>query len=468
MKAYIIYPHQLYQPEKISKVLSQSLDYIFIVEEYLYFRQYDFHPQKIKFHQSTMKNYKAELIQFYIGKKSPKIIYIASENLPSVEALVEILFTKYHIKNIICFDPTDDWLRRKTKAKCGELKINLNYLESPNFIFKLEQLKEFFTEKKSNFLMNNFYIFARKNLNILLETDGKPIGGKWSFDSENRKKIPENFPLPDESSFIWATTRSEVEKVMTDFFNYKFQNFGLYEDAIISDKNFLFHSTLSPYINVGLLDPMEVVNYALEFYQKNRDTITLPTVEGFVRQVIGWREYMRAVYEFKGREIRCKNFFGFTKKLPSTFWTGKTGNVVVDNTIKKTLKYAYNHHIERLMILGNWMLLCEYNPHQVYKWFMEMYIDSYDWVMVPNVYSMSQYSDGGLITTKPYISGSNYIKKMSNYSGKKGELIFGTKWTKGWDEKYWSFIYKHQKHFQKNPRMSMMVKLANDRFTKIN
>jgi deoxyribodipyrimidine photolyase-related protein len=465
MDAFIIYPHQLYEPKKISKALDKpGLDYIFIVEEYLYFRQYNFHPLKLKFHRETMKEYEIELKSYFADKKSPKIVYISSEELDSVEALIDLIDKKYDIKAIECYDPTDDWLRHRTMEKCRDLQIQIVYKNSPNFLFRDRDLIVFFSQKKTNWLMNNFYIYARKKMGILLENGEKPIGGKWSFDSENRKKIPDNISLPNEVEFEYATSRKDARQAMKLFFETKFHSFGVYEDAIVSDKNFLFHSVLSPYINVGLLNPREVVEEALNYYENNKEIISLSTIEGFIRQIIGWREYMRAVYIIKGREIRTKNYFGFTKKLPNGFWTAQTGNVVIDKTIKKTLKYAYNHHIERLMILGNWMLIEEYDPNEVYRWFMEMYIDSYDWVMVPNVYSMSQYSDGGLITTKPYISGSNYIKKMSDYGGKKGEAKFGADWAENWDEKYWNFVYKHRDRFEKNPRMSMMVQLAKKRF----
>ena len=184
-----------------------------------------------------------------------------------------------------------------------------------------------------------------------------------------------------------------------------------------------------------------------------KDQYPINSVEGFIRQIIGWREFIRGVYLSKGSIERTSNFFNFNRKIPSSFYDGTTGINPVDNSIKKVIKCSYNHHIERLMILGNFMLLCEFDPNEIYKWFMEYYIDAYDWVMVPNVYGMSQFADGGLMSTKPYLSSSNYIKKMSNYS--KGE------WEKIWDRLYWRFIFKNKKCFEKNIRMKFIINLMN-------
>ena len=207
------------------------------------------------------------------------------------------------------------------------------------------------------------------------------------------------------------------------------------------------HSLLSPLINSGLLSPNLVIEKAI-FYYKNKD-IPLNSVEGFIRQVIGWREFIRGVYIAKGVQERTTNFWNFNKKISANFYSGTTGILPIDETIKKINETGYCHHIERLMVLGNFMVLCEFDPDEVYKWFMEMFIDSYDWVMVPNVYGMSQFSDGGLMSTKPYISSSNYLLKMSNY--KKGD------WQLKWDGLFWRFMDKHREFFLKNPRMRMLI-----------
>jgi deoxyribodipyrimidine photolyase-related protein len=204
---------------------------------------------------------------------------------------------------------------------------------------------------------------------------------------------------------------------------------------------------LSPLINSGLLDPKYILHESIEFYKKNN--IPLNSSEGFIRQIIGWREFIRGVYICKGSEERTKNYWGFKRKIPKSFYNGTTGIDPIDDTIKKVNKSGYANHIERLMILGNFMVLCEFDPDEVYRWFMELFIDSYDWVMVPNVYGMSQFADGGLMSTKPYISSSNYIIKMSDY--KKGD------WSDIWDGLFWSFMDKQREFFKKNPRMRMLI-----------
>lgn len=199
-------------------------------------------------------------------------------------------------------------------------------------------------------------------------------------------------------------------------------------------------------LNVGMLSPSEVITAALE----REDDIPLNSLEGFVRQIIGWREFVRLVYLRRGRIQRTRNFWSFQRPMPAAFYSGTTGIDPVDATIRRVLQTGYCHHIERLMVLGNFMLLCEIHPDAVYQWFMELFIDAYDWVMVPNVYGMSQFADGGLMTTKPYISGSSYLLRMSDY--KKGP------WCQVWDALYWRFINKHSGFFARNPRMSVMVR----------
>ena len=310
----------------------------------------------------------------------------------------------------------------------------------------------------------------------MLEKNLKPIGGKWTYDDENRLKYPKgktppkvavlkanNFYAEAEiytqkyfpsnygklnADFIYPTTFTESKKWLHDFFKTRFAEFGAYEDAIVSNQTILHHSVLTPMLNVGLLTPQYIIDEALKYASNNE--IPINSLEGFIRQIIGWREFIRAVYELKGNEERTKNYWGFKRKIPASFWNGTTGIVPIDSTIKKVLETGYCHHIERLMVLGNFMLLCEFDPHEVYCWFMELFIDSYDWVMVPNIYGMSQFADGGLMATKPYISGSNYLMKMSDF--KKGE------WQNVWDGLFWRFMHIHRDFFLQNPRLGMLVR----------
>ncbi len=206
---------------------------------------------------------------------------------------------------------------------------------------------------------------------------------------------------------------------------------------------------MSPYLNLGLITPELIIEKILNFHKKNK--IKINSLEGYLRQVIGWREFIRGIYESRGSDERTTNFWNFKKKIPASFYDGTTGILPIDQTIKKVLKTGYCNHIERLMVLGNFMMLCEFDPDEVYRWFMELFVDSYDWVMVTNIYGMSQFSDGGLMATKPYISGSNYIMKMSNY--KKGD------WQATWDGLFWRFMDTHRDFFLSNPRLGMLVRM---------
>jgi deoxyribodipyrimidine photolyase-related protein len=266
------------------------------------------------------------------------------------------------------------------------------------------------------------------------------------------KKEFSNHPgelLPDGSNFIFPVTRDEALLWLEQFLTKRFEDFGTFEDAISSNHDFLFHSLLSPLLNFGLLTPQEVIEKSLAFAKTNNTPIN--SLEGLIRQIVGWREFIRGIYhEFSDIQDES-NFFNHKRKLNSSWYDATTGIDPVDNAIKKVSGYAYLHHIERLMIMSNVMLLCEVDPREVHRWFNEMFVDSMDWVMGPNIYGMGQFSDGGIFATKPYICGSNYIIKMSDY--KKGE------WSAELDALYWSFIDKNRDFFTKNPRLAMMVNL---------
>jgi deoxyribodipyrimidine photolyase-related protein len=324
--------------------------------------------------------------------------------------------------------------------------------------------------------MQKFYKIQRKSLNILIEKDGSPTGGTWSFDKMNRKKLPNSVEFPriptiktsrlldkakkevsinykdyygSTENFNYPLSHKDAEEWLDNFLIERFNLFGDYEDAIHSNHRTLWHSVLSPLINSGLLTPRQIIDKSWEFYQSNN--IGINSYEGFVRQIIGWREFILLMYKRNSLELRNGNFWDFEDKpIPLSFYTGQTGIRPLDDSIKNILETGYAHHIERLMIVGNLMLLCRFHPNQVYKWFMELFIDSYDWVMVPNVYGMSQFSDGGLFTTKPYISGSNYIRKMSNYKSED--------WCSTWDSLFWTFIDDYKNKFKDQYRLSMILR----------
>jgi len=459
MEATIIYPHQLFTD--LPAVRSGRV--IYLVEEPLLLTHNPIHRQRLMLHKLSMDAYERTLQS--AGHTVFRLIIGDHPNTTDVfDRLKSDGVTTMHI-----VDTTDCYLERAI-VDSGITRI---WYESPMFILDKEEACDRFTASKRS--MASFYKKIRQDKGILLDGDGEPTGGRWSFDEDNRKKIPKGTTLPDDISLFgneetvaaaqWVETveaekygaagcwipytRDGAEKLLTEFLTDRFHNFGPYEDALTTDGVRLWHSTLSPLLNIGLLTPQAVLDAAIEYAEEHE--VPINSLEGFVRQIVGWREFMRASYEVDGDQMRQKNFFNHTKALPDSFWDGSTTIDPVDHAIKTALEYGYNHHIERLMVMGNVMLLCQINPHDVYRWFMGMYIDAYDWVMVPNVYGMSQFADGGSFATKPYISGANYIKKMSDY--KKGD------WEETWTALYWNFINTHLEVFTSNHRMSMMPRL---------
>lgn len=461
----IIFPNQLFR----ENIFIDSDYKIFLIEEDLFFNQYNFHKQKISFHRSSMKFY-----EDYLIKKGLDVSYINSyEKESSIIELIKNISNQGYQK-IEIYDPVDYLLNRRIKRVSKELNIDLVVHESKLFINSNEELKYFFKDSKQKFFQTTFYKSERKKRNILINSKGGPEGEEWTYDIQNRKKFPKDKAPPEiknpkKNSYViesekyveknfhnnfgslglfnYPTTYDEADQWLNQFLNDRFLEFGDYEDAIVKDELTLNHSILSPLLNVGLLNIKDLLDISIEFSRVN--DIPINSTEGFIRQLIGWREFIRGIYIAKGSFERTNNFWGFKSKIPKSFYDGTTGIEPLDSSIKKVSDTGYIHHIERLMIVGNFMLLCEFDPDEVYRWFMEVSIDSFDWVMVPNVYGMSQFADGGLMSTKPYISSSNYISKMSDY--KKGN------WSDIWDGLFWRFMDKQRNFFVKNPRLRMLV-----------
>ena len=343
------------------------------------------------------------------------------------------------------------------------------------FLNSRDEFKNYLGKSKKPF-MATFYKEVRKKSGILMGADGNPIGGKWSFDEDNRNKLPKDISIPkfpkiNESThtkklkpiieklfknhpgstdnFWLATEYEDVVKLLNFFIKEKSNLFGDYEDAVNQNDNILFHSALSPYINLGLITPEFIIQKILDFDKKNK--IRMNSLEGYIRQVIGWREFMRGIYQGYSEKMETRNFFKQNRKMKNSWYEGTTGLPPLDHAIQNAVNHGWSHHIERLMILSNIMNLCEIKPIIVYKWFMEMFVDSSDWVMVPNVYGMGLFSDGGIFATKPYICGSAYFMKMMDF--KKGD------WCNTMDGLYWRFIDRNRKFFLTNPRLSMMVRI---------
>ncbi|MGP2655703.1 cryptochrome/photolyase family protein [Malaciobacter sp. WC5094] len=439
MQYFLIYPHQLLK--KTDELKDKK---VLLIEEPLFFTQYKFHIQKLVLHRASMKFY-----ENYLKQKGFDVEYFEDEKY----------LQKYINEEIFMYELFDDYLEKKVYKNFK----NITTVKNQNFLHPND---------KSKFL-HHFYMNRRKELNIFME-NGKPLYGKYSFDSENRKKLPKDIFVPATlayenkyileakeyckkfktvgtcETFNYPTSFSEASLQLDYFIKEKFENFGDYQDAITKDENliYLFHSNISSSLNIGLLSLEDVIN---KIKQANAP---YNAKEGFIRQIIGWREFMLKIYEDDGVKLRNSNFFNFKNNMPKAVLEAKSGISILDDVIKKVNKTAYAHHIERLMILGNIFLLLEIKPNDIYEYFMQNYIDAYDWVMVGNVYGMSGFSDGGSITTKPYIASSNYLIKMSDYSKKEP-------WCKIVDGLYWRFLHKYSHLFKDNPRMKMQIALLN-------
>ncbi len=374
----------------------------------------------------------------------------------------------------------DRGFEQRLQQFCREQGVRLTVLPSPAFLESVAESRAWFEGRRRPF-MKTFYERQRRRLGLLLDADGTPSGGRWSFDTENRRRLPKGYQEPPLPAVAVSPHEPAVRQLIAThfaahpgvlgelwipfdhdgadawlqrFLKDRLDGFGPYEDALSQRQGSLNHSLLSPLLNIGLLNPAAVIESTLAHVQQRRidgQPVPIASLEGFLRQVIGWREFVRGIDRVHGDTQASRNFWNHRRRLAPCWNNGSSGLPPLDTAIERLNRTGYNHHIERLMVISNLMLLCEIQPAEVHRWFMECYLDSYEWVMGPNVYGMGQMSDGGIFATKPYICGSNYILKMGDF--KRGP------WCDIWDGLYWRFIDRHREFFQANPRLSMMVRL---------
>lgn len=469
----LIFPNQLFEQHPGLKLNPSRVG---LLEDPLFFgdlhHPINFHVQKLWLHRATMKRYSDELNDLNADVSYQNHDFKPNYLKRKIKALI-----KGTSKRVATVEPADFLLKKRLQRVCNELKVELIFLENPMFICSDDDNRDYRMGKKRWF-MADYYKWQRTRLDVLMDGD-QPVGGKWSFDEDNRKKLPKKLlstiptllelkrdkydldavqyvqkRYPENpgslATLYYPTSRNASKKWLEHFVEERLTAFGDYEDAIVESESWLWHSVLTPMLNIGLLTPDQILKVVL----RHAESVNIPmnSLEGFVRQVIGWREFMRATYMDLGVKMRTTNHWQHHRKMPQSFYNASTGIPPIDDAISRLNETAYCHHIERLMVLGGFMFLCEIDPDEIYRWFMELFIDSYDWVMVPNVYAMSQNADGGSITTKPYFSGSAYIKKMSHYG--KGE------WAEIWDALYWRWILNHVDELAQNPRWAMMCAMA--------
>jgi deoxyribodipyrimidine photolyase-related protein len=456
--------------EKSPLTLNPKHDSVVMIEAKSLASRYRYHPLRLIHTFVAMREFRDE-----VESKKIAVTYFELDDKNPDDFFGRLKAALGQCTHLRVSEVTDRSFRAEIEEFCTKNRILLEVLPSPHFLCSREEFKSYLGKSKRPF-MKVFYERERKRQGVMVDQNGNPDGGQWSFDVENRKKLPKGYKeprLPEVAEsrhekavrkmvalhfqdhpgvagdLFLPVNRAGALKWLEVFLKERFSEFGPYEDSISSEFETLNHSLLSPLINLGLLSPEEVIKRAIEVAKKSR--VAMPSLEGFVRQILGWREFIRGIDENFGDIQAKKNFFNHTRKLSPAWYEGTTGIPPLDDAIRRVNKNAYLHHIERLMIVSNLMLLCEVHPNEVHRWFMELFLDSYEWVMGPNVYGMGQMSDGGIFATKPYISGSNYILKMSDYT--KGP------WCEIWDGLYWSFIDRNRAFFSKNPRLSMMVKL---------
>ena len=442
------------------------------------------HIQKVVAFFLSMRNFSEELIN-----KGHQVVYykISDSNNPhNLEQLILDLVENNKIEQFEYQFPDEYRLDEQLKSICEKLSIPKKAVDSEHFYTSRTELGDFFKGKKQ-LLMESFYRMMRKKHAVLMVGD-QPLDGKWNFDHNNRNQYKNEVPIPfplefhqnvseiiteiesqnittfgsiDAENFNWPTSRNENLQLIDYFCEHLLAHFGTYQDSLFSGHKFLFHSRLSFAMNSKMISPKEVVDAVISYYYQNQETIELAQVEGFVRQIIGWREYVRGIYWKEMPDYSKMNALENYNPLPDFFWTGKTKMKCMQHSISQSLSEAYAHHIQRLMVIGNFSLLAQLHPDEVDAWYLGVYIDAIEWVEIPNTRGMSQYADGGIVATKPYVSSGSYINKMSNYCGSchyKVKEKLGEK-ACPFNSLYWHFLDEKKQHFANNQRMSMMLAL---------
>jgi deoxyribodipyrimidine photolyase-related protein len=470
--ALVLLPNQLFKPE-----LLPSVDIIFVVEEPLFFGTdgefpLSLHKQKLVLHRASMRRYVEETLW-------PLDLKVEFVELHDLQNTAEILVRAQQAgaELVMMFDPTDHTIETRLKRALEtviQTPFELRILPNPNFMLRRGEVEEYFGEKSTH-KFADFYQWQRERFNVLIDENYKPIGGKWSFDTAKPGRLPVDQKTPGFASFgnnkfveeakiwvnknfannpgslenfFWPTSHAEANEWLDEFIKNRLDNFGVYEETLDGNAALLYHSGISAPLNIGLLNPDEVVEKLISSSKKRQ--IPIESLEGFIRQVIGWREYIRGLYVNSSIPMRNSNGLQQERSLGIQWWNASTGLPPVDAVINKVITSAYAQSSERQTVIGNIMLLSEIQPSEMYKWFASLFIDSYDWVMVPNVYGMTQFNYLGGMVSEPYISDSEDILKISNF---EKDI-----WCDVWDGLFWGFVEKHSTMLSKNPKTSGMVK----------
>ena len=437
------------------------------------------HKARIVLFLSAMRHF-AE----YLKSQGFSLAYIQHSPQSIVEELKSKII-KEKFTHLICVEPGEWRLKQLIEALSEELQVVLDMRQDSHFYCTHSEFKEWVANKKE-LRLEYFYRLMRKNHGILVDQDGNPEGGQWNFDRDNRKPFPKKGPglipppelfepdaitktliaeveerYPDHpgslAHFQWPVTRQQALQALEGFVEHRLATFGIYEDAMWTDTPFGWHSLLSSSLNLKLLNPREVIEAVLVAWKKY--DLELATVEGFIRQILGWREFVRGMYFLDMPQMALDNFYDHQNRLPAWYWTGDTKMRCMQESIGQTLKYGYAHHIQRLMVTGNFALLAEILPKDVCDWYLAIYVDAIEWVELPNTAGMALFASGGRFTSKPYIASGAYVKRMSNYCDRcsyKPEVRYGEQ-ACPMTTLYWNFLIKHCDAFNQNPRTRLMT-----------
>tara|TARA_R110002110_G_scaffold121431_2_gene297169 strand:+ start:1763 stop:3292 length:1530 start_codon:yes stop_codon:yes gene_type:complete len=449
-----------------------------IIEFWEDFTHVKHHQKKIVFLLSAMRHFKKQL------EKKWSVEYLRLDEHPentSSEVILKSVIKKHDAKELIVTHPGEyrqlQFLNKVTQS----LNIKLTLVEDERFFCGIAEGDGWYKKHKENPLMENFYHTMRRKTGYLMENN-KPIGGKWNYDKENRQPPKKGMDIPhipgfksdaltqevitfvkktfkqnfgDIEPFWFGVTRRQALVALDRFVEIALADFGTYQDAMLEGEAFLYHSVLAQYLNVGLLSPLEICNKVEAYYKQNK--ISLACAEGFIRQVIGWREYVRMIYWSTMPAYVELNSLNYQNPLPNFYWTGQTEMRCLSHCIQNTKKHAYSHHIQRLMITGNFAMLIGVTPKYIHEWYLIVYIDAFEWVELPNTMGMATFADGGIVGTKPYVAGGNYINKMSNFCQ---NCAYNVKEKLGknacpFNYLYWNFLIKHEPYLKNNMRLKM-------------
>lgn len=480
MKVALILGNQLVADHPL---FEDKIDTVIMIEAQDLCKSKNYHSHKLVLILAGMRQYRA-----YLQSRGIKVIYKKLEDTPVFDDALLKIVREQKISSLRWMKSSDVGPNERLTKLAKTLDIGYEIYENNMFLTPESHVRDWM-ESHPKAYMETFYRHQRRRMNVLMH-GSKPVGGQWNYDAQNRKPLPKkglSIPsLPavsyddmtkevitlvethfknhpgDANEFWLPVTHNQANRWLDDFVKYRLGSFGEYEDAMAPDEPFLFHSVLSPLINCGLLHPQKVLDAVLASYEAG--DVSIASTEGFVRQLIGWREFMYGLY-LANPAMKTNNYFGFTKPLEDWWYTEKYKSQNLPPPLIGALdtvhSYGYNHHIERLMVLGNWFLINEYDPHSVYEWFSSLYVDAYEWVMVPNVIGMSQYADGGRTATKPYISGGNYLQKMGRW-WPSTDVAQKSDYTR----LYWEFLDHTYDKLKNNFRLGLVLKQVEQRRSK--